>query len=208
VSIYWVNGIDLAPFCTDPPDQPRMAAPFDRGAWTYATDGIIMVRVPGPNGFVPVDGYTSSFGAVEACFTPVSGEGIPLPTDLPPRQECCPDLSVECKACEGFGIDECWHCGSEKQCKRCSGSGRIGDRGTPEPMIPVALFTPSGDRHVFSSLNLHLISAFPDLRLYLGSNPTSPMQFRFLGGEGVMMPIYYVASDPVYVPKAKNEVAK
>jgi hypothetical protein len=207
VSTYLVNGIDLAPFCSDPHDSPILAAPFDRGAWTCATDGIIMVRVPGPNEFPPTDGHTPTFGSVEACFTPVNGEWIPLPTDLPPLQGSRPDLSEVCDRCKGNGTTECCECGSDKECVNCSGEGTTGDPGTPEPVIPVALFTPSGDRHLFSSLYLHLISALPDLRLYLGTDPARAMQFRFLGGEGTLMPIVRDVADQVYVPKAKNEVA-
>jgi len=31
----------------------------------------------------------------------------------------------DCLECEGAGVDECWSCRGEKECKECEGTGEI-----------------------------------------------------------------------------------
>lgn len=52
------NTFDLSEFCdtAEDNDRPYLAAPFSRGAFTFATDGRILVRVPRREEIVGADG--------------------------------------------------------------------------------------------------------------------------------------------------------
>jgi hypothetical protein len=78
-----MNAINLEVFC-DPndPSRPWLGQPFSAGAWTYATDGHIMVRVP------RLDDIAESPDAAPKAES---------------HRERCPSCNCKCHRCDGTG---------------------------------------------------------------------------------------------------------
>jgi len=165
--------IDLQLFCADDAIQTRLATPFSRGDWTYATDGHIAVRVPRrPD--VPDRDDAPDVERVFAAtgYDPLKARLI-QPTTLPP-----PEI-VTCWRCIGGGV----HRRGRKRkvtCEECNGAGttradeavRIGDRLCARQCAERLAFLP--DLHMDSS----------DLIL----------AFRFAGGEALVSPLLAATS--------------
>jgi hypothetical protein len=163
--------INLKPFCSTDQHRPYIMQPFSRGEFTYATDGRLMVRVPRRAEVPEVDTAPQAervFPKPPAtAFRPAAKVELPPPT------------SVECEICEGRGMQhDCPDCTCE--CEPCDGTGKISSD------VEVSLSiggVPFGLRYV------RPIMALPSLEIAVPVNGgKSPLEFRFDGGDGIIMP--------------------
>lgn len=220
---------DLQAFCIGPEaGRESLERPFTRGEFTYASDGVIAVRVRGA-----VDGVgQDQFGVhVEKVFAPAVGLLVPIPVvDLGPEPvhevKTCTTCQghgrvtvTDCTACKGKGEIVCGECGHDDECKVCEGSG-IGSR-TPTADGPVECDDCDGtgdenhdvvQRHPFTVLGfcidrpvLKKLMTLPGIEIDSGGNRTgrSPVYFAFDGGEGMFMPMLQGDAEtaPAYRPE-------
>src|SRR5271166_2898199 len=109
---------DLAKFVSTDVERARMARPWSRGEFTYATNGHIMVRIP-------------RLAEVPECSDAPDVEGIVMPL-LADQTETAPLPAYElpkvdkneCRTCEGRGLEhDCPDC--ECECDDCDGTGAV-----------------------------------------------------------------------------------
>jgi hypothetical protein len=166
--------INLETFCN--PGRPELARPFSIDAWTYASDGCVLVRVPRRDEIAECE---SDFAAkVHAMVCTVASRkphySSAPPFDLPERSE----REEECFVCDGSGNahhHHCPHCRCE--CPRCKGTGKI-----------VALETVKIGNVPFNSKYVSWLQRLPNLELDRIPRGVKPLRFRFDGGEGLLMP--------------------
>lgn len=110
--------VALARFCYADSYRSFCRAPFSWGAWSYATDGHKLARVPRLDGVLEnldaprADWLDAFFGSRPWALTPLR-----LALGGPPGVVTCSD-------CEGSGID-CFYAGASitKKCDECDGKG-------------------------------------------------------------------------------------
>jgi hypothetical protein len=164
--------IDLRQFCGTQPDRPYLHDPFSLGAFTYATNGHIIVRVD-RLADARREGDMPSKKAVErilsvhngAAFLPVSDVSIPTPSVL------------DCHFCDGRGTKhDCPGC--RCLCPHCNGTRHANEkRSINIGGIP------------FDVEYITQILALPSPELGASPKERDPMPFRFAGGIGCLMPI-------------------
>lgn len=133
--------IDLTAFCHPETSRVALLAPFASGAYSYASDGCIMVRVPRRE----CDPEHAKYAAVlDTYLAGPAGEMAPFPAvDLPPLSAYVPEPcatcaatgwmhTVECRACRGSGMTECPTCHHEDACDDCGGTGNVERPSTTE----------------------------------------------------------------------------
>jgi hypothetical protein len=169
--------IDLQPFCGGEFANPQLEKPFSCGAFTYATDGVVMIRVPRRNdttdGGPIVDRVLPDFEA--ALRTRTFGPIPEFQTKTGKPQQAC-------TACGG---------GRVLECTECDGSGI--DPFSAEIPVSIARF----ETHEFNRRYIDLIAALPSVAVAFGDleaeYPTYDMRtaliFRFDGGSGALMPM-------------------
>lgn len=170
------KAIDLQSFCSIKQSYlvlcgVDLTAPFNAGEFTYATNGHVMVRVDRRDGFqkaiVGRDWNAPLAGqAVAKFFAPA--------LKLPPA----PALTGVCPDCNGEGSFDC-----ASDCGRCEGFGEI----DPEAQYSTTI------KGLHFQLNyVRKILALPAIEIsqtaVIDSDGTLPMQFRFDGGIGALMP--------------------
>jgi hypothetical protein len=164
--------IDLKPFCSSDTDRPNLHKPFSLGELTYATNGRIIVRVP-RRADVPEIEHPPNAERVfpkppATAFRPVGK------VDLPPES------IDDCKLCDARGTrHDCPDCSCE--CEDCDGKGTVS--GDVETSLSIG-GVPFGLQFV------RLIVALPALEIAFPVKPgkDSPLEFRFTGGDGLIMP--------------------
>jgi hypothetical protein len=196
---------DLQPFCSNGSD-PRafLSAPWKDGADVVASNGHIMIVIPGAAEEADADTPPNMAGAA-ARFNGGTRSGILTPLSsitLPAAVRCqvCGGAghfhTIECDECDGKGSFkhgshwyECEECDGEgwkacspqnpdankKPCYRCDGSG--------ESMVKVAV---GGAQ--FQRRYLALLAGLPDCLLEVGDEH-SMAKFTFAGGYGFLMPV-------------------
>ena len=172
--------IDLAKFCSQDETRPYLQRPFSAGAYTYATNGHIMVRVARCGDVLEIAGKYEKAKTFD--WNKPLGEhdkatfARPALT-LPPRSES----DEECETCEGDGAaHDCPSC--ECPCPRCGGSGHTDQERLASTNI----------NRIYDALNyVRLMLSLPDVEIALNSSPEAPLLFRFSGGIGALMPLRY-----------------
>lgn len=163
--------IDLKPFCGDDFSRYYLQAPWSEGAHTYATDGIIFVRVARRDDVPETD--ATRFVNAAYLFQRSEGSGfVPLPHfDLPDDDDC--------HACGGSGYAHaCDDCGHE--CEECGGDGSTASQTS------VGIFGAS-----YNARYIALLRELPDISIETGVKTGSePLHFRFDGGDGMLMPLH------------------
>jgi hypothetical protein len=173
--------INLKLFCgPNDPKHPFLEEPFSAGAWTYATDGHIAVRVSrledvAENSAVPA-------GVLE-------GTSRLFEQTRKPRYKQAPEFELqepfewkeelECHRCRGTGkfhIRECPDCNCK--CFECDGTGIF--------TVPNVRTTSIG-KALYRSKYISLMRSLPQLELGR-PHRSKPLPFRFDGGEGLLMP--------------------
>ncbi len=121
--------IDLTKFVD--PNRVYLAEPFSRGAYSYATDGHILVRVPRIATIADGIGPTGkSLDDLVAVLDKPLPQLDPLPAVSEPNfphRDCksCGGSGrvMKCKRCHGAGEIECCECGNDQECPSCKGHG-------------------------------------------------------------------------------------
>lgn len=130
--------VDLKPFCgSDHYHRGRLGGPWSLGAWTYASNGHIAIRVPrradvpeNPEAPENIKDLFERF--VGESFRPLTAR-VPS-ADLPPCRDCLgAGWVVKCPACDGEGGHDCNCEYCDHHCDGCDGSGfRPGAADTPQ----------------------------------------------------------------------------
>jgi hypothetical protein len=165
--------IDLRQFCGTQPERPYLHDPFSFGAFTYATNGHIIVRVDrladAREGDMPSKTAVERILSVHngAAFLPVSDVSIPpLPTTV-----------LDCWFCGGRGtMHDCPDC--KCVCPHCNGTGRVNEKRS----INIGSVS-------FDVKYITQILALPSPEVCASPKERDPMPFRFAGGIGCLMPI-------------------
>lgn len=167
--------IDLKRFCGSDEYRPWIRQPWSRGGFTYATDGKLLVRLP---------------GAV-APENPAAPDTSKLPFDrertfrrvtlaLPDKREF-----EECESCNGSGHQhDCPGC--QCTCDWCDGSGLV----DPELRVSAEL-----NGFLLSLKYARRLATLPDLEVEIDPPAKEPVRFRFSGGDGFLSPMYEKSQD-------------
>lgn len=164
--------IDLTPFCN--PDCPReeLRQPFSDGAFTYATDGYVIVRVPGKLTDVTEPPFTSNISTI---FDGIDTHAYadPITITVPPGQE----RTETCPQCEGTGLaHDCPTCRCD--CKECLGAKFV--TVTEEVIL-------SYRGVYFDARYFRRVAALPRPQLQAAIPPAATsVAFRFDGGYGLI----------------------
>lgn len=190
--------IDLKPFCAPNEDYRRLTDPFNDGDYTYATNSHICVRVPRR--------ADCERTLADAKLTTSPG-GIALwPTDATQWQPLLPvpePVMVACPVCGGKRAGRCWECGGcgivefendfneyTVDCKTCDGEGAAICKTCDENgQVIENQFVDYGPGF-FKLEYLMLVNALPAVQIAFephGTSKVTCLQFRFDGGEGVLM---------------------
>lgn len=166
--------IDLKPFCGDDFSRYYLQEPWSEGAYTYATNGVILVRVARRDDVPETD--ATRFVNAAYLFRRSEGSGfVPLPHfDLPAAE------TVACPACDGSGrVHACCDCGHT--CEACNGGGSV----SSYEKISVGIFgTPYNAKYAA------LLRDLPGIAVATNEKPlATPLHFKFDGGEGLLMPL-------------------
>ena len=186
----------LKKFVSQGDPREYMRSPFNRGEWTYATNGHIAVRVPKIDGVEALP--KKHIPNLEGLFQSASGNDfIVLPT-LPTPENCqmCNGTGVayECEECDGDGEFE--HGSHTYKCKECGGHGQVAYSGGIDTVCRhcggagVTRYKPMqvGGSH-FDLFYLHLINGLPEAKFAPGARQLDMARFVFDGGEGILMPM-------------------
>lgn len=154
-----MTAINLQQFCATHDVRRYLHQPFVIDGYTHATDGRILVRVPG--GGDDSDVPSKLVQSVRKLFAAEYTDFAPLPESIPER--------VECTDCHGSGVDD-----EDDACYACSGTGE-----TPH-VVEIGAST-------FLAHFVRMIAALPNPRISVLSR-VDPAAFVFDGGEGRFMP--------------------
>jgi len=165
--------VELQKFCENATNC-RIKRPFNKGPWTYATNGHIMIRVPliagfrddGPNAEKLYDDAMKADGECVAFAIPA----------LPPVTID----SEECSKCNGSGSKhDCPGCTCE--CEECEGAGEV--KTNSDKAISVQI-----GKVPFACEYIRLLGELPGLCLREPAEEKA-LLFKFDGGEGMLMPL-------------------
>ena len=160
--------IDLTQFCERNGFRLWMTEPFGIGEYTYASNGVILVRVPRsdwPSADLPSEVLPASFPQLMK-WLDGSPAMAPLPA-IPPGP-----FYEKCLWCAGSGEVE------YDECEECDGEG----------VIEKYTYYRFGTRS-FNARYLRMIQALPDSRLATYGPQTEAALFTFSGGRGLLMAV-------------------
>lgn len=163
--------IDLSPFCGT---EGRYAIrdPWVFKGWRYATDGKIAVRTPSSEPDTKWEKGTIAPPAQDI-FSQYPGK----------QWQAWPDgpyviRFIKCETCEGRGETFCDHCENWGKCADCD--GKKGSMGQSHLVV--------ADRWIKLAY-CELIRVLPSIEFSPDTPSNRPLPFRFMGGEGVVMPM-------------------
>jgi len=161
---------DLQRFCAVK-ERQSIAQPWSRGDYTYATNGRILVRLP-RHADVPENADAPNVEKIwpnppATVFFPIAAVELPKAT------------FNECERCEGRGYEhDCPDCRCE--CEKCRGAGDI----SSDTHTSLAI----GGVH-FCLLYVRPWLTLPEISVAVPVPPAGPLEFRFEGGDGLLMPL-------------------
>lgn len=166
--------INLQDFCGDENSSFRLATPFSKGEWSYATNGHILIRVPLIAG-LREDGPNADKMFEVNCKN-IAPPSITFAVELPPLET----QSEECSECDGTGNPhDCPAC--ECKCDECDGRGSwdvSSDKGVSVAIGGVP----------FGCGLIRLLMTLPALRI-APPQQKKALYFAFDGGDGLLMPL-------------------
>ena len=167
--------IDLTQFCERNGFRLWMAEPFGIGEYTYASNGVILVRVPRsdwPSADLPSEVLPASFHRILKWLYD-SPAMAPIPA-IPPGP-----YYETCFMCGGSGEVDYDCCGGHiDECEECDGEG-VTEKKT---------YYRFGSRS-FDARYLRMIKALPDSRLAIEGPQMDGALFTFTGGRGLLMAV-------------------
>jgi hypothetical protein len=169
--------LDLQQFCSTEKFRFNLHKPFSYGGFSYASDGIIAIRVARRDG-IPEAEQAKIPQQIDKWFSEL--EGALFESDMPalPDDEET-ETKEQCEECHGRGKDhDCPDC--ECVCENCKGSGEE----TITESISIDAFG-----SIFRLKLLRSVLQLPNVEVAVDRvRPLKPMFFRFSGGEGCLMP--------------------
>lgn len=154
--------------------RPWMSIPFSFGGFSYATDGVVCVRVPRLCGSRQLSEDFQFASAVEHLFAQSPAGIWTRPPSVP--------LLAEYKTC-----DECDGLGKKKMCPECGGSGKIRVPSLIQFGDPASGPIFGGQTYAINSDVLEKITTLPGLEINTSPVDCGVFHFRFRGGAGVFM---------------------
>lgn len=129
--------LDLSKYCA--PDRPELAQPWSDRDYTYASDGVVAIRLP-RIATVPLitatPGHARVSDAIDKMLPKRKFDAViwvrdvivPPAIDLPPDpcRECYGSgqvTEIKCRNCDGNGYIKCPRCKSDTDCDECDGYG-------------------------------------------------------------------------------------
>lgn len=174
--------INLQPFCSTDETRFYLMKPFTRGGFTYATDGIIMVRVAERTDIPDVKQKFNQDAPLKGVETATFFRPA---FELPPA----PTANGKCTDCDGRGYDhDCPDC--ECICDTCHGSGNMDTERAISTVIGPKIFNLHYARMMLSLPGIE-IEAPPE------KSDEKPLLFRFDEGVGALMPMKSQREDHV-----------
>jgi hypothetical protein len=160
--------MDLQSFCSTSPFRPEISGPFSQGDYTYATDGVVIVRVP-------------SIAEIEAREVPNNVGKLFANADMSQdfrllRYVALPTPPTEeCDECHGRGtLHDCPSCNCV--CEECSG------RGKTEKDMSMYIGT-----QLIAVRAARKLMTLPNVRVPSEMDAKQPIPFKFDGGDGLFM---------------------
>ena len=184
--------IDLKPFCAVDDIRDYLNAPFVLDGHTAATNGHILIRVPGVAADVNQSPPEKLVEGIRKMFAGQHGNAVPLPS-LPKPKKCKTCLGTgwlengDCDDCNGNGTF--MHGRHEYDCEECGGTGKVGrqqcgaygcNAGIEREFVKIG--PASFDAHY-----LRMIAALPNARISV-TEKFGPAWIVFDGGDGLLMP--------------------
>lgn len=174
-----MNASDLQPFCSTDESRPQLLIPFSRGAYTYATDARILVRVSriedvGEEGGLDLEAINAA-ASIEG-REPFYTEDLTQWQEVPEiRGRAFPACCSECAEGPRYEI--------KLNCPECKGTGVV------EGFAPDQHEMRVGNR-LAAWHYLKKIKALPNAEVSteIGTK-LAPIIFRFTGGVGLLMPL-------------------
>jgi hypothetical protein len=188
-------------------ENPRIDRPFISGAFIYATNGRMAVRMPVPEGGWEFPPPAKAPRGIESVFYTLSrSEPTPLPeVSSDPCKSCRGAMFLDherkCDECRGIGRDnfprcECPHCEGFHECRGCEGSGKLPgqpcgecrETGMGESPQEAVAIVPG---YYLARVYVALLRAF-EATLYLPTYLRDDAASRFMIGEveGVILPMF------------------
>jgi hypothetical protein len=170
----------LKTFCSTDVLRHAITEPFSAGGFTYATTGLILLRVPllrdvperpdAPKLDEAMDKFPKPDVSVEWFDFPIAPE---KPAKEP---------TVICDDCSGSGEVRCSHCDNWTDCEECGGTGQIESSETIQAVLV-------GNRKMNGD-HLRLIATLPNPKAAINhGGGMDPIAFKFDGGIGLVMPL-------------------
>jgi hypothetical protein len=165
--------IDLQSFCS--PSRPDANAPFTIGEFTYATDGLIALRVPAVSS--ARDGGPALIAKAFEDVDDLEFVSVPV-VNLPPAGL---SLAVRCDECIGTGkVHDCPDC--QCKCETCNGESTVSVDADQNTSVE------------FRGLNYGVaifrrVLPLPGLQWERFLRHDTPTRFSFDGGVGLLMPL-------------------
>lgn len=189
-------GIGLQKFCH--PSRPDIGTPWSDGAFTYASDSAICVRVPRCEDIIRNDGPPT---APELFAIHENGQ-LPIEV-LPDIADFVRLVHVSCKDCDGSGQSLCFYCGHHMACEMCDGMGVV---DMPITSIEIAPNRWIGAPyyallHSLPGLRIDLTGAPHDTQI-TGRAPVYIHYFKFDGGDGLLAGCWPSADPDLNIPLA------
>jgi hypothetical protein len=165
--------IDLQKYCSDNPSRTNLQHPFSQGDYTYATNGEFLIRVPLQQDIPQQKEPDTS--RVWPKYEPETWVA-PLAFDFPEPE------TAYCESCFDGHRHHCPDC--ECACEECGGTGEI-------PVIRRVKLREIYIQKKYARLMLEL----PNLEIEAQPPLMGPVQFRFDGGRGLVMP--FIGKTPI-----------
>ena len=154
----------LQKFCSVDESRKVIMSPWSFGAWTYATDARVLIRVPRMAEVPEREGAPKA----DIIFTATGC------TEVFQELPAVPEIKDEkCSKCDGEGAHECL-CGNVHDCEYCEGSGKV-----PGSSIRIKI-----GKCFASHIYLNLLKELPNVTIAEPLKETQPFWFKFDGGEG------------------------
>lgn len=180
-----------------------LIAPINIGEYTYASNGHIAIKVPRDSQY-----KENAVDYLKVLPTFFVSEKEDLYIDVPKIEPS--SIEIKCKSCDGTGkFNECTDCGGTGEvnwssdsgyeyyddCVMCGGTGRIsGSQIICEDCNGVGKINEDKIVELFDPIwinarLLSIVAKLPNVKMAPNVNkPLSPIQFKFDGGMGLIMP--------------------